>query len=210
MAAAVASSSAAAATSSAAVATSSAAAAAAVATAASSSAAMDWYLDAVRGVATTEKALGFFKEKASTTHAKSFWFYKHIPLVYHTIFTMILLPTRRSKGMERARAYVYMRYSAASVKYSLCFITQVVVRCTDAVARWPGVKVQRYEYDRTVDEPDAAFSLDRPHRASHSINGPGVCKAEMPHMATGLSSLFRWASTTVHQYIKAPKTCRPD
>uniref|UniRef100_A0A0E0H1Q3 Uncharacterized protein n=1 Tax=Oryza nivara TaxID=4536 RepID=A0A0E0H1Q3_ORYNI len=205
MAAAVASSSAAAATSSAAVTTSSAAAAAAaVATAASSSAAMDWYLDAVRGVATTEKALGFFKEKASITHAKSFWFYKHIPLVYYTIFTMILLPTRRSKGMERARAYVYMR--------------QVVVRCTDAVARWPGVKVQRYEYDRTVDEPDvsmldrlpAAFSLDRPHRASHSINGPGVCKAEMPHMATGLSSLFRWASTTVHQYIKAPKTCRPD
>uniref|UniRef100_A0A0D3FWN5 Uncharacterized protein n=1 Tax=Oryza barthii TaxID=65489 RepID=A0A0D3FWN5_9ORYZ len=76
------------------------------------------------------------------------------------MFTMILLPTRRSKGMERARAYVYMRCSAASVKYSLCFTTQVVVRCTDAVARWPGVKVQRYEYDRTVDEPDVSM-LDR-------------------------------------------------
>uniref|UniRef100_A0A0D9ZLQ7 Uncharacterized protein n=1 Tax=Oryza glumipatula TaxID=40148 RepID=A0A0D9ZLQ7_9ORYZ len=173
MAAAVASSSAAAITSSAAAATSSAVAAAAAAAAASSSAAMDWYLDAVRGVATIEKALGFFKEKASITHAKSFWFYKYIPLVYHTIFTMILLPTRRSKGMERARAYVYMRCSAASVKYLLCFTTQVVVRCTDAVTRWPGVKVQRYEYDRTVDEPDVSM-LDRlPVRILRKIGESG-------------------------------------
>lgn len=51
--------------------------------------------------------------------------------------------------------------------------SQVVVRCTDAVARWPGVKVQRYEYDRTVDEPDVSM-LDRlPVRILRNIGESG-------------------------------------